>query len=233
LTVQADVAPGVQPETAVDHLRSKIAALDATLPAGYKIEVGGVAEESARSQRSLMAQVPLMVVLLLAILMVQLHSVRRMLLVLSVAPLGFIGVVSALLLTGKPLGFVALVGVIALVGMDVRNSVVLMVQIDAEIAEGRDPWDAVVAATMHRFRPILLTASAAALGMVPIVSTVFWGPFAIAVIGGLAVATLMTLTFLPALYVLWFRVKEPLPPQKSCRETVPLAVAPSAVADNV
>jgi multidrug efflux pump subunit AcrB len=113
LTVQADVAPGVQPETAVDHLRSKIAALDATLPAGYKIEVGGVAEESARSQRSLMAQVPLMVVLLLAILMVQLHSVRRMLLVLSVAPLGFIGVVSALLLTGKPLGFVALVGVIA------------------------------------------------------------------------------------------------------------------------
>ena len=233
LTVQADVAPGVQPETAVDHLRSKIAALDATLPAGYKIEVGGVAEESARSQRSLMAQVPLMVVLLLAILMVQLHSVRRMLLVLSVAPLGFIGVVSALLLTGKPLGFVALVGVIALVGMDVRNSVVLMVQIDAEIAEGRDPWDAVVAATMHRFRPILLTASAAALGMLPIVSTVFWGPFAVAVIGGLAVATLMTLTFLPALYVLWFRVKEPLPPQESWRETVPLAVAPSAVADNV
>jgi multidrug efflux pump subunit AcrB len=108
-----------------------------------------------------------------------------------------------------------------------------MVQIDAEIAEGRDPWDAVVAATMHRFRPILLTASAAALGMLPIVSTVFWGPFAVAVIGGLAVATLMTLTFLPALYVLWFRVKEPLPPQKSCRETVPLAVAPSAVADNV
>jgi multidrug efflux pump subunit AcrB len=233
LTVQADVAPGVQPETAVGNLRSKITALDASLPAGYKIEVGGVAEESARSQRSLMAEVPLMVVLLLAILMVQLHSVRRMLLVLSVAPLGFIGVVSALLLTGKPLGFVALVGVIALVGMDVRNSVVLMVQIDAEIAEGRGPWDAVVAATMHRFRPILLTASAAALGMVPIVTTVFWGPFAIAVIGGLAVATLMTLTFLPALYVLWFRVKEPLPPQKSCRETVPLAVAPSAVADNV
>jgi multidrug efflux pump subunit AcrB len=117
--------------------------------------------------------------------------------------------------------------------MDVRNSVVLMVQIDAEIAEGRDPWDAVVAATLHRFRPILLTASAAALGMVPIITTVFWGPFAIAVIGGLAVATLMTLTFLPALYVLWFRVKEPLPEQKSCHETVPLAVAPSAVAENV
>ena len=124
----------------------------------------------------------------------------------------------------------ALVGVIALVGMDVRNSVVLMVQIDAEIAEGRDPWDAVVAATMHRFRPILLTASAAALGMVPIISTVFWGPFAIAVIGGLAVATMMTLTFLPALYVLWFRVKEPFPQESSRPEIVPVPVARPAVA---
>jgi multidrug efflux pump subunit AcrB len=141
--------------------------------------------------------------------------------------------VTALLLTGKPLGFVALVGVIALVGMDVRNSVVLMVQIDAEIAEGRHPWEAVVAATMHRFRPILLTASAAALGMVPIVTTVFWGPFAIAVIGGLAVATLMTLTFLPALYVLWFGVKEPLPQENTCRTGVPSAIASSPVAGNV
>jgi multidrug efflux pump subunit AcrB len=233
LNVQADVAPGVQPETAVGKLRSKIAALDATLPAGYKVEVGGVAEESARSQRSLMAEVPLMAILLLAILMVQLHSFRRILLVLSVAPLGFIGVVTALLVTGKPLGFVALVGVIALVGMDVRNSVVLMVQIDAEIAEGRNPWDAVVAATMHRFRPILLTASAAALGMVPIISTVFWGPFAIAVIGGLTVATIMTLTFLPALYVLWFRVKEPFPQESSHCEAVPVPVARPAVAGNV
>jgi multidrug efflux pump len=233
LTVQADVAPHVQPETAVDRLRSKVAALEASLPAEYKIEVGGVAEESARSQRSLLAQVPLMAVLLVTIVMVQLHSFRRLLLVLSVAPLGFIGVVTALLVTGKPLGFVALVGVIALVGMDVRNSVVLMVQIDAEIAEGKHPWDAVVAATMHRFRPILLTASAAALGMVPIISTVFWGPFAIAVIGGLAVATFMTLTFLPALYVLWFGVKEPGPPEISRGETVAVPVARSAVTSNV
>ena len=117
--------------------------------------------------------------------------------------------VTALLVADKPLGFVALVGVIALVGMDVRNSVVLMVQIEAEITEGRTPWDALVEATMHRFRPILLTSTAAALGMVPIVTTVFWGPFAIAIIGGLAVATMMTLIFLPAAYVLWFRVKEP------------------------
>ena len=233
LTVQADVAPHVQPETAVARLRSKVAAFEASLPAEYKIEVGGVAEESARSQRSLLAQVPLMAVLLVTIVMVQLHSFRRLLLVLSVAPLGFIGVVTALLVTGKPLGFVALVGVIALVGMDVRNSVVLMVQIDAEIAEGKHPWDAVVAATMHRFRPILLTASAAALGMVPIISTVFWGPFAIAVIGGLAVATFMTLTFLPALYVLWFGVKEPIPPEIDRGETVAVPVARSAVTSNV
>ena len=233
LTVRADVAPGVQPETAVGNLRSKIAALDATLPAGYKIEVGGVAEESARSQRSLMTQVPVMAILLLAILMVQLHSFRRLFLVLSVAPLGFVGVVAALLVTGQPLGFVALVGVIALVGMDVRNSVVLMVQIDAEIAAGRNPWDAVIEATMHRFRPILLTASAAALGMVPIISTVFWGPFAIAVIGGLTVATIMTLTFLPALYVLWFRVKEPSAQESGPCEPVPVPVAPSVVAGNV
>jgi multidrug efflux pump subunit AcrB len=233
LTVQADVAPGVQPETAVGNLRSKIAALEATLPAGYTLMVGGVAEESARSQRSLLAQVPLMAILLLTVVMVQLHSFRRLLLVLSVAPLGFIGVVSALLITGKPLGFVALVGVIALVGMDVRNSVVLMVQIDAEIAEGKNPWDAVIEATMHRFRPILLTASAAALGMVPIITTVFWGPFAIAIIGGLAVATLMTLTFLPALYVLWFRVKEPVPQENSRGETVRVPAAPSVVAGNV
>jgi multidrug efflux pump subunit AcrB len=208
LTVQSDVYPGLQPETAVRNLQSKIAALDATLPAGYKIHVGGVAEESARSQQSLMTQVPFMVFLLLVILMIQLHSWRRMLLALSVAPLGLIGVVIALFASGQPLGFIALVGVIALVGMDVRNSVVLMVQIDAEMAQGRTPWDAVVEATVHRFRPILLTASAAALGMIPIAMTVFWGPFAIAVIGGLAVATMMTLLFLPALYVLWFGVPE-------------------------
>jgi hypothetical protein len=132
-----------------------------------------------------------------------------------------------------PLGFVALVGVIALVGTDVRNSVVLMVQIDAEIAEGNKPWDAVIEATMHRFRPILLTASAAALGMIPIITTVFWGPFAIAIIGGLAVATLMTLTFLPAPYVLWFSVKEPIPPEISPGETVAVPGARAAVTSTV
>lgn len=209
LTVQSDVAHGVQPETAVAAMQSKVEDLNDSLPTGYSIDIGGVAEESAKSQRSLMAVLPLMAVLLFSTVMIQLKSFQRMLLVLSVAPLGFSGVVLALLVSGNPLGFVALVGVIALVGMDVRNSVVLMVQIDAEIAEGRSPWDAVVEATVHRFRPILLTAAAAAFGMIPIATTVFWGPFAFAVIGGLGVATALTLLFLPALYVLWFRIQEP------------------------
>jgi multidrug efflux pump subunit AcrB len=157
-------------------------------------------------------------------MMVQLQSFRRLLLALSVAPLGFIGVVIALVVSGKPLGFIALVGVIALVGLDVRNSVVLMVQTDAEIAQGRGPWDAVIEATLHRFRPILLTASAAALGMIPIASAVLWSAFAYAVIGGITVATIMTLIVLPALYVLWFRIEEP-PPQEGGRSDI--VAAPS------
>jgi multidrug efflux pump subunit AcrB len=208
----------VLPETVVRNIQSKIDALNSTLPAGYGIARGGIVEESAKSQRSLIAVLPLMFVLLLTIVMVQVRSFQRLFLVLSVAPLGLIGVVVALLASGKPLGFVALVGVISLIGLDVRNSVVLMAQVDAEIAQGRTEWDAVVEATVHRFRPILLTAAAAALGMIPIAPTVFWGPFAFAVIGGLMVATTLTLVFLPALYVLWFRVKEP--EQPSAPETV-------------
>jgi multidrug efflux pump subunit AcrB len=119
--------------------------------------------------------------------------------------------VPALLLAGKPLGFVALLGVLALIGMTARNSVILVDQIDTEIAHGRSQWDAVVEATIHRFRPILLTAAAAILGMIPIAPTVFWGPMAYAIMGGLAIATILTLVFLPALYVAWFRVREPQP----------------------
>jgi multidrug efflux pump subunit AcrB len=120
-------------------------------------------------------------------------------------------VVAALLVAGKPLGFVAILGILALVGMIVRNSVILVDQIDTEIAHGRPPWDAVIEATLHRFRPILLTAAAAILGMIPIAPTVFWGPMAYSIMGGLAVATMLTLVFLPALYVAWFRIKEPSP----------------------
>jgi multidrug efflux pump len=146
----------------------------------------------------------------LTVLMIQLHSFQRLFLVLSVAPLGLIGVVAALLASGKPLGFVALLGVVALIGMIVRNSVVLVVQIEEEIAAGKHPWNAVIDATMNRTRPILLTAAAAVLGMIPIAPTVFWGPMAYAIMGGLTVATVLTLVFLPALYVLWFRVQEPV-----------------------
>jgi multidrug efflux pump subunit AcrB len=209
VTVQADVAPGIQAATVVQALAPKIEALNASLPSGYHIAVGGTVEESSKAETSVAAVLPLMLILILTVLMIQLQSFNRLFLVLSVAPLGLVGVVAALLLADKPLGFVALLGVLALTGMIARNSVILIDQIEKEKAHGRDPWDAVVEATAHRFRPILLTAAAAILGMIPIAPTIFWGPMAYAIMGGLAVATLLTLIFLPALYVTWFRVKRP------------------------
>ena len=179
------------------------------LPADYTIEAGGTIEESAKGLNSIVAVFPLMIMLMLIILMVQLQSFQKMILVISVAPLGLIGVVAALLPTGTPMGFVAILGIIALSGMIIRNSVILVDQIDMDMARGLHPWDAVIDATTNRFRPIVLTAAAASLGMIPIASEVFWGPMAYAIIGGLIVATLLTLLFLPALYVAWFRIKEP------------------------
>ena len=159
--------------------------------------------------RSIALIFPMMIFLMLTILMVQLQSFQKLFLVISVAPLGLIGVVMALLPTGTPMGFVAILGIIALSGMIIRNSVILIDQIDMDLARGLHPWDAVIDATTHRLRPIVLTAAAASLGMIPIASEVFWGPMAWAIIGGLFVATLLTLLFLPALYVAWFRIKEP------------------------
>jgi multidrug efflux pump len=211
VTVQADVVPGTQAATVVQALAPKIAALNASLPSGYHINVGGTVEESSKAQTSVAAALPLMLILILTVLMIQLQSFNSLFLVLSVAPLGVIGVVAALLLADKPLGFVALLGVLALTGMIARNSVILIDQIETEKAHGRQPWDAVIEATAHRFRPILLTAAAAILGMVPIAPTIFWGPMAYAIMGGLAVATVLTLIFLPALYVIWFRIKSPQP----------------------
>jgi multidrug efflux pump subunit AcrB len=190
-------------------LQPKLSEIASTLPPGYGVALGGIVEESRKSQASVAAVVPLMLLLMAILLMVQLQSFQRLFLVLSVAPLGLIGVVAMLLMVDKPLGFVAILGVIALIGMIVRNSVILIDQIEVEIAHGRPPWEAVVEATLHRFRPILLTAAAAILGMIPIAPTVFWGPMAYAIMGGLAVATALTLIFLPALYVAWFRVEEP------------------------
>ena len=211
LTVQSDLIAGVLPATLVDSLHTKVAALNAELPVGYGIVPGGSVEEGAKSTSSVAAVVPAALLIMLIVLMIQLQSFSRLFLVLSVAPFGLIGVVAALLITGKPLGFVAILGVLALVGMIVRNSVILVDQIDTEIAHGRAPWDAVIEATLHRFRPILLTAAAAILGMIPIAPTVFWGPMAYSIMGGLAVATMLTLVFLPGLYVAWFRIKEPSP----------------------
>ncbi|MBS0561025.1 MAG: efflux RND transporter permease subunit [Proteobacteria bacterium] len=211
VTVQADLAPGVQAATVVQDLAQKFAALRAALPEGYHIDVGGAVEESDKAQSSVIAVLPLMLVLILTVLMIQLQSFHQLFLVLSVAPLGVIGVVVALLIADKPMGFVALLGVLALTGMIARNSVILIDQIETEKAHGRAPWDAVIEATAHRFRPILLTAAAAILGMIPIAPTIFWGPMAYAIAGGLAVATVLTLIFLPALYVAWFRIRKPEP----------------------
>jgi multidrug efflux pump len=208
LTVQSDVARGVLPATVVTALRSRIDGLNARLPPGYSVTVGGTVEETAKAINSVIAVVPVAGLLMLIVLMIQLQSFSRLFLVLSVVPFGLIGVVAALLLGGKPLGFVAILGVLALTGMIVRNSVILVDQIEVEIAAGRTPWDAVIDATAHRFRPILLTAAAAILGMIPIAPTVFWGPMAYSIMGGLAVATVLTLVFLPALYVTWFHIRE-------------------------
>ncbi len=204
LTVQSDVAPGVLPEAVVNELRPAIAALNAELPSSYQITVGGIAEESARSQASVYAVVPLMLFLMLSFLMIQLRSFQRMLIVVSVVPLGLIGVVAGLLASGKPLGFVAILGILSLIGMIARNAVILIEQIEAERAAGRAVWDAVIEGSLSRFRPIMLTAVSTVLGLIPIAFTVFWGPMAFAVMGGLLVASLLTLIFLPVVYVTWF-----------------------------
>jgi multidrug efflux pump subunit AcrB len=209
ITLQASVVGGLQPATLVDELRPAVARFAAGLPANYSIAVGGTVEESAKGERPIIDVVPLMLFLMATILMLQLQSFQKLFLVTSVAPLGLIGVVAALLITGRPLGFVALLGVLALIGIIIRNSVILVTQIDAFHDKGLTPWNAVVEATLHRMRPILLTAAAASLGMIPIAREVFWGPMAFAMIGGIIVATLLTLLFLPALYVAWYRIKEP------------------------
>jgi multidrug efflux pump subunit AcrB len=213
LTVQADTVGGVLPATIVESLAPQIAELNRSLPAGYRIKAGGSVEESGKSIASVAAVLPIAGLLMLIVLMIQLHSFSRLFLVLSAVPFGLIGVVLALVISRAALGFVALLGIIALVGMIVRNSVILVDQIETEIAHGLTKWDAIVEATAHRFRPILLTAAAAILGMIPIAPTVFWGPMAFAIMGGLAIATALTLVFVPALYVVMFKVEPGKSPQ--------------------
>jgi multidrug efflux pump subunit AcrB len=208
LTVHADLRPGVLPDTVVAALAPEIAAFSKSLPAGYRLDVGGTVEESAKSQASVVAVVPAMLLIMFTVLIFQLRSFQKLFIVLSVGPLGLIGVVLALLAFNRPLGFVAILGILALLGMITKNAVILIGQIDAERAAGKDVMTAVVDASSARFRPIMLTAISTVLGMIPIAPTVFWGPMAFAIMGGLLVATILTLIFLPTLYVTWFSLTE-------------------------
>ena len=206
ITLKAGIVTNVQPKTIMDQLAPRVAEFGKALPAGYSVAIGGAVEESAKSQSPIVAVVPLMLFVMATVLMVQLQSFHRLFLVFAVAPLAVIGVVMAMLPSGAPLGFVAILGVLALIGILVRNSVILIVQIEDLRKEGRPAWDAVVEATEHRMRPILLTAAAASLALIPIAREIFWGPMAYAMMGGIIVGTLLTLLFLPALYVAWFRI---------------------------
>jgi multidrug efflux pump len=207
LVVRADTVPGVQAPVATDDIVPRLAAIEAALPAGYQIETAGAVEESAKGSDSINLVLPWMVLVMLVLLMVQLQSVSRMAIVVLTAPLGLVGIAAALLVTGAPFGFVAMLGCIALAGIIMRNSVILVDQIESDIAAGLRPAEAIVEATVRRARPILLTAAAAILGLVPLAFSVFWGPMAIAIIGGLIGATALTLCFVPALYAALVRIE--------------------------
>jgi len=204
LTVRAGVTRGTLPDSVVVALAPKIAAFAAKLPAPYRIETAGLSEESAKSSASVFAVVPLMILLMLTIMMVLLVSFRRLVMVVCVLPLGLIGVVGSLLVFNRPLGFVAILGILALIGMIAKNAVILIVQIETDRAGGKGVLDAVVSAATSRMRPLMLTAISTVLGLIPIAPTVFWGPMAFAIMGGLLVATLLTLVFLPVVYVTVF-----------------------------
>lgn len=227
LTVRSDVAPGVQPPTVTAALLEKLGPLSASLPAGYRIDVGGAVEESEKANGALFKIFPVMFAVMLTILMLQLRNFSKLFLVFSTAPLGLIGAVAALLAFNAPFGFVALLGVIALAGMIMRNTVILVDQIDHDLAHGLAPWDAIVESTVRRARPVVLTALAAILAMIPLARSVFWGPMAISMMGGLLVATVLTLVFLPALYAAWFRVRKPGAEVGVPSTSVPAVAAPA------
>ena len=207
ITVRANLQGHLQAPVVSAQIEDKIKPLRANLPLGIKVETGGAIEESAKGAKSVAAGVPLFLFTVLTILMIQLQSFSRVFLVLLTAPLGLIGVTLFLLLFDKPFGFVAMLGTIALSGMIMRNSLILVDQIDQDKASGMATWDAIIESTIRRFRPIVLTAAAAILAMIPLTRSAFFGPMAVAIMGGLTVATLLTVLFLPALYAAWFRVK--------------------------
>src|SRR6476619_2158909 len=208
ITVRADIRDALQPATVAAQIAPTLDGIRAQLPEGYLLETGGSVEDSARGQNSINAGVPLFLLVVITLLMLQLRSISRTALVLLTAPLGLIGVTLFLLVFRVPFGFVAMLGTIALAGMIMRNSVILVDQIEQDIAAGHDRWHAIIDATVRRFRPIVLTALAAILAMIPLSRSAFFGPMAVAIMGGLTVATALTLLFLPALYAAWFKVRE-------------------------
>ncbi|WP_250501196.1 efflux RND transporter permease subunit [Caballeronia sp. GAWG1-5s-s] len=207
ITVRADVKDGEQGVSATQSIVPRLAGIEAKLPSGYRIDVGGAVEESDKANKALAAVFPVMLITILSILMLQLQSFSKMFMVLLTAPLGLIGVVAALLIFRAPLGFVAILGITALSGMIMRNAVILVDQVSKETEQGLDPWNAVLEAAIHRTRPVMLTAAATVLAMIPLARSVFWGPMAIAIMGGLTVATVLTIFFVPALYAAWFKVQ--------------------------
>ena len=208
VTVRADVNGELQPATLVTQIQPTLDEIRDSLPGGYLLEVGGTVEDSSRGQRSVMAGIPLFIIVVVGLLMIQLKSFSRSAMVFLTAPLGLIGVTLFLLAFNQPFGFVAMLGTIALSGMIMRNSVILVDQIEQDIGAGHDRFTSIIDATVRRFRPIVLTALAAVLAMIPLSRSVFFGPMAVAIMGGLIVATALTLLFLPALYAAWFRVDE-------------------------
>ena len=208
VTVQSDVVDGIQGPTVSAQINPKLDAIRASLLPGYKIELAGAAADSGKAQESIAANVPLVIFIIFTLLMLQLHSFSRSVLVFLTGPLGVAGAAMALLILQRPFGFVAQLGVIALFGMIIRNSVILIDQIEKDREAGVPAWEAIVEAAVRRFRPIILTAAAAVLAMIPLSRSVFWGPMAVAIMGGLIIATALTLLFLPALYAAWFRVKK-------------------------
>jgi len=211
VTVQADVVDGIQGPTVTAQINPLLDKIRARLPPGYRITVAGAEEESGKAGASIAAQLPLCIFLIFTLLMLQLHSFSRAMMVFLTGPLGLIGAAATLLLLRAPMGFVAQLGITALLGMIIRNSVILVDQIEQDIRAGVPAWNAIVEAAVRRFRPIMLTAAAAVLAMIPLSRSMFWGPMAVAIMGGLIVATVLTLLFLPALYAAWFRVDRPEP----------------------
>src|SRR3989441_24152 len=207
LTARGDIIDNVQAPDVTKEVLPKLKSIEDALPYGYRIETGGAIEESAKANTALVAVFPVMAIVTLAFLMIQLQSFSRLALVFATAPLGLIGATGALLIASRPFGFVALLGLIALAGMIMRNTVILVDQIDRDIAAGHGRRRAIIDATVRRARPVILTALAAILGMIPLAGSIFWGPMAITIMGGLFVATVLTLLVVPALYALWFRVR--------------------------